>query len=110
MVEIYFADRKVKKNFEKLRTHEEFKGLYRFICRAMEDIKNKPDCGTAIPKKLIPKEYVRKYGINDLYKYDLPNAWRLLYSLGQDGIEIIAIILKWCSHKEYERIFKYRAR
>lgn len=110
MVEIYFAEERIKKNFEKLRTNEEFKDLYRFICRAIKDIKNKPDCGTAIPKKLIPKEYVRKYGINDLYKYDLPNAWRLLYSLGQDGIEIIAIILEWCSHKEYERIFKYRAR
>ncbi len=110
MVEIYFAEERIKKNFEKLRTNEEFKDLYRFICLAIEDIKNKPDCGTAIPKKLIPKEYVRKYGINDLYKYDLPNAWRLLYSLGQKGIEIIAIILEWCSHKEYERIFKYRAR
>jgi hypothetical protein len=76
----------------------------------MEDIKNKPDCGMAIHKKLIPREYIRKYNINNLYKYDLPNAWRLLYSLGKEGIEIIAIILDWCSHKEYERIFKYRAR
>ena len=110
MVEIYFADEKVKKDFEKLRTNEEFRDLYRFICRAMGDIKNRPDCGTAMPKKLIPKKYVKRYGINNLYKYDLPNAWRLLYSLGREGIEIIAIILEWCSHKEYERVFKYRAR
>ncbi|MFB0554213.1 MAG: hypothetical protein ACETWQ_12975 [Phycisphaerae bacterium] len=110
MVEIYFADEKVKKDFEKLRANEEFGDLYRFVCRAMGDIKNRPDCGTAMPKKLIPKKYVKRYGINNLYKYDLPNAWRLLYSLGREGIEIIAIILEWCSHKEYERIFKYRAR
>jgi hypothetical protein len=110
MVEIYFVDEKVKKNFEKLKTNEGFRDLYRFICRAIEDIKVKPDCGTAISKRLIPKEYIRKYGIDNLYKYDLPNAWRLLYSLGKEGIEIIAIILEWCSHKEYERIFKYRAR
>ncbi len=110
MVEIYFADEKVKGNFEKLSRNEEFKDLYRFICRAMEDIKNKPDCGTAIHKRLIPREYIKKYGINNLYKYDLPNAWRLFYSLGGEGIEIIAIILEWCSHKEYERIFKYRER
>ncbi len=110
MVGIYFVDEKVKKNFEKLKTNQEFRDLYRFIRRAMGDIKNKPDCGTAMPKRLIPKEYVKRYNINNLYKYDLPNAWRLLYSLGREGIEIIAIILEWCSHKEYERIFKYRAR
>jgi hypothetical protein len=110
MVEIYFADEEVKENFEKLKASEEFKELYRFICRALEDIENSPDCGTAIPKRLIPKEYIKKYDINNLYKYDLPNAWRLLYSLGREGVEIIAIILEWCTHKEYERIFKYRAR
>lgn len=110
MIEIYFADEKVRSNFEKLKANEEFKDLYRFIRRAIEDIKNKPDCGVAIPKRLIPKRYARKHKINNLYKYDLPNAWRLLYSLGKEGVEIIAIILEWCPHKEYERIFKYRVR
>ncbi len=109
-MEVYFVDRKAEKNFLKLKTNEELRELYRFILRAIEDIKLKPDCGTAIPKRLIPKRYIKLYSINNLYKYDLPNAWRLLYSLGREGIEIIAIILDWCSHKEYERIFKYRAR
>ena len=110
MVRIYFADEKVEKNFEKLKTNREFKDLYRFIQRAIEDIKGNPECGIAIPKKLIPKGYIKKYGISSLYKYGLPSGWRLLYSLGREGIEIIALILEWCSHKEYERIFKYQAR
>jgi len=110
VVWIYFADEKVEKNFEKLKSNGEFKDLYRFIRRAIEDIKGNPECGTAIPKKLIPKGYINKYGISSLYKYDLPGGWRLLYSLGKEGIEIIAIILEWCHHKEYERIFNYRAR
>ena len=110
MVKIYFADDKIRKDYERLESSEEFKDLYRFIQRAIEDIKKKPDCGIAMPKNLIPKEYVRKYGINNLYKYDLPNAWRLFYSLGKERVEIIAIILEWCSHKEYERIFRYRGR
>lgn len=76
----------------------------------MDDIKARPDCGIAIPKNLIPKEYIHKYGINNLYKYDLPNAWRLLYSIGREGLEIIAIILEWCSHKEYERIYQVQGR
>lgn len=110
MVGIYFADKKTERNFHRLRTNEELKDLYRFILRAIDDIKHKPDCGTSMTKRLIPKRYIQKYGINNLYKYDLPNAWRLLYSLGREGIEIVAIILEWCPHKEYERIFKYRAR
>jgi hypothetical protein len=110
MAAIYFVDRKTERNFNRLKANEELKDLYRFILRAIEDIKHKPDCGTAIPKKLIPRRYIKKYDIDNLYKYDLPNAWRLLYSLGKEGIEIVAIILEWCSHKEYERIFGYRAR
>jgi len=64
----------------------------------------------ALNKKLIPRRYITKYGINNLYKYDLPNAWRLLYSLGKEGIEIIAVILEWCPHKEYEKLFHYKVR
>jgi len=107
---VYFADEKVRKAYEKLSASQEFNDLFRYIKRAIDDIKAKPDCGVALAKNLIPKEYARKYGISNLYKYDLPNAWRLLYSLGKEGIEIIAIILEWCPHKEYERIFGYKAR
>jgi len=110
MVKVYFADDKVSKEYQKLSSSKEFSDLFRSVQRAIDDIKARPDCGVAIPKGLIPREYVQKYGINSLYKYDLPNGWRLLYSLGKEGIEIIAIILEWCSHKEYERIFGYKAR
>ncbi|MEA1904772.1 MAG: hypothetical protein U9M97_02690 [Candidatus Hadarchaeota archaeon] len=34
-------------------------------------------CGIQIPKKLIPREYSRKYGIDNLWKYDLPGGWSL---------------------------------
>lgn len=110
MVNVYFADEKVAKEYEKLSTSKEFADLFHFIKRAIDDIKAKPDCGVAVQKNLIPKEYIQKYRITSLYKYDLPNGWRLLYSLGKEGAEIIAIILEWCSHKEYERIFGYKAR
>jgi len=105
---IYFANEKIRNNFEKSKTREEFLDLHRFIQRAFEDIRKKPDCGVALNKKLIPRRYITKYGINNLYKYDLPNAWRMLYSLGKECIEIIAAILEWCPHKEYEKLFHYK--
>lgn len=110
MAKIYFADENVKHEYEKLSSNNEFKDLFHFIQRALDDIEKNPSCGIAIPKNLIPKSYTQKYGINNLYKYDLPNAWRLLYSLGREGIEIIAIVLEWCTHKEYERILNYKAK
>lgn len=61
---IAFADEKVKEAFEKIK--KEDSELYKFIGRAMDDIKANPFCGIHIPKKLIPKVYSQKYGINNL--------------------------------------------
>lgn len=64
-------------------------------------------CGIQIPKRLIPKTYLRKYGVDNLWKYDLPEGWRLLYSVRRDEIIVVSIILEWPPHKEYERRFGY---
>lgn len=108
MREIFFADEKIKEAFEKLKsgTTEERK-LYEWLMRAFNDIKEGYG-GIQIPNRLIPKEYIKKYGINNLLKYDLPDAWRLLYSIANDdNIQVIAVILEWMDHKNYERRFKY---
>ena len=85
----------------------EDKQLYDFIDRAIKDLKSNPTCGTKIPKKLWPKEYIRKFGITNLWKYDMPNAWRLIYTIQTNKVMILNVILEWFSHKEYERRFKY---
>jgi len=85
----------------------EEKQLYEFIERAIGDLKENPMCGIWIPKKLIPKEYVLKLGINNLRKYNLPNAWRLLYSTAGDEIKIVSVIIEWLDHKSYEKRFRY---
>ncbi len=102
---VAFADEKVKESFEKIKREDS--ELYKFISRAIDDIKANPFCGMHIPKRLIPKVYKQKYEVNNLWKYDLPEAWRLLYSVAGDKVSIVAIILEWLPHKEYERRFKY---
>ncbi len=105
---VVFADEKVKQAFEKLLEGKtEDRKLYGFIVRAFEDLEKNAFCGIRIPKKLIPKEYKKKYGIDNLWKYNLPNAWRLIYSVGRKELVVISIILEWLSHKSYERKFKY---
>ena len=98
-------DEKVQKAYRKAQKENPL--LYKFLDRATDDLKADPKCGIEIPKRLIPKIYIQKYGINNLWKYNLPNAWRLVYSITGNEVEIIAILLEWFDHKDYERRFKY---
>lgn len=82
--------------------------LKKFINRAKEDLKKNAFCGIQIPKRLFPKEYIKEYSINNLWKYDLPDGWRLIYTItSKNEIELISVILEWFNHKNYERKFKY---
>lgn len=78
------------------------------MIRAIKDLKQNAFAGIHVPKRLIPNEYTRKWGIKNLWKYDLPKGWRLMYTVTSDNeVELISAILEWFDHKEYERRFKY---
>ena len=105
MAILRYADESIQKDLIKLENKDN--ELYRHIKNAFMNIQEDPVCGIKIPVKLIPKILKKKYFIDNLYKYNLPNAWRLLYSLAGDRIEIIAIILGCYDHKDYNRLFNY---
>ena len=106
---IAFIDHSLQNAFEELEKGKfEDRELAKFLNRAMEDLRQNPLCGIRVPTKLWPKEYIKKHRITSLYKYDLPNGWRLLYTLRGSEIEIISILIEWISHKEYERRFNYK--
>ena len=105
---VFFADEKLKKDFENLEKGKySEKEIYLWIKRAIDDLKLNAHRGIQVPKKIIPKKYIQKYGIDNLWKYDLPRGWRLIYSVANESIEVISIVLEWMDHKEYERRFKY---
>lgn len=95
----------MKKAYHKVQKENPL--LYKFLDRATDDIKADPRCGIEIPKRLIPRIYKQRYGISNLWKYNLPNAWRLVYSITGNEVEIIAILLEWFPHKDYGRRFGY---
>ncbi|MFH1587971.1 MAG: hypothetical protein ABIA76_01375 [Candidatus Diapherotrites archaeon] len=105
---IGFAEESIEKAFHKLEKgkHEE-KQLFEFLKRAINDLKENPFYGIRIPSKLWPKKYIEKYKINNLRKYNLPNGWRLLYTIKANEIEIISVLIEWLDHKKYEKKFKY---
>jgi len=106
-IEVAFADEKVKREFDALKSGDSAdKDVYVAINKAMDRLKSEPQCGISIPKKLIPRVY-EKYEVDNLWKYNLPKAYRLLYTIKGDEIAILAIILEWLDHKNYERRFGY---
>ena len=107
-IHVAFANPKLEKDFEKLKKGKfEDKQLFEFIERAISDLKKNPMCGVKIPRKLWPRGYIKTYQIKNLWKYDLPDGWRLIYSIFENELMILNLILEWFPHKEYERIFGY---
>lgn len=106
-IHIAFANLSLKEAYFELEKRDfEDKQLFSFLQRAIEDLSKNPDCGIKIAKKLWPKKYL-KHDITKLWKYNLPNAWELVYTIKQDEVSIVSMILEWFNHKTYERSFNY---
>jgi len=102
---VVFVDTDLENSFNDMPENDPIK---RGIIRAIRMIQENFSCGRNVKKELIPKKLVDKYSITNLWIYDLPNGWRLLYSMAPGGeIEIIAAILDWMDHKDYERLFGF---
>ncbi|HIH91646.1 TPA: type II toxin-antitoxin system YoeB family toxin [Candidatus Woesearchaeota archaeon] len=84
--------------------------LLNAINRLFDVIVNNPFYGENAKKDLIPKEYRQKYDVGNLFIADLPDYWRMIYTLESDEIEIIAFVLDIIDHDEYNKKFKFRKR
>jgi len=82
--------------------------LRRIVDKGLDVLKENMFAGQRVEKKKLPKYYVQKYGINNLYKYNLDAANRLIYTLVADESGIAVVVLEILSHKEYEKRFGYR--
>lgn len=109
IVKAIFPNKDIEKNYEQLEhsKNEQERNLYKHITCTISILKQQPEKGKKIARKLWPKEYVKKYEIESLYKINLPNGWRLIYSIKGNNIIIFTIILEWLKHKDYEKKFNY---
>lgn len=66
--------------------------------------------GDPISKDKFPKKYVELFNIKNLFRVELPNYWRMLYTLTNNGedIEIICFVLDIVPHDDYNKLFKYK--
>jgi len=102
---VVFVDDELESVFNNLSDKDSLK---KALIKAIRDIQENAFCGRNVKKKLIPKRLIEKYTIDNLWIYNLPDAWRLLYSITpSENIKIIAAILDWMNHKDYERLFNF---
>jgi len=107
-IEVRFVDNELREKYEKLKlgSGDDIE-LYNRINKVIQVLKRNPEAGIRIQKRLIPKVYIQKHGIDNLWKYDIGKRWRLFYTITQNEVRIISIILEWLKHKDYERRFGY---
>jgi Txe/YoeB family toxin of Txe-Axe toxin-antitoxin module len=102
---VKFISEKLQENFNSLSEDDPIK---KSIKRAIKDLQDNAFFGIQIPKRLIPKGYIFKYNVKNLWKYDLPQGWRLIYTItAENEVQLISAILEWFNHPEYERRFNY---
>ncbi|MEK6938298.1 MAG: hypothetical protein AABX04_04610 [Nanoarchaeota archaeon] len=94
---------------EKAPTSKVEQSILNAVNKKIELIKANPHYGDPIAKRLIPGEYVQKYGVTNLFRVELPDFWRMMYTLteGESKIEIVAFVLDVVNHKDYDKKFGY---
>lgn len=103
VINVVFANKKLEKKIESI-SDKEFKEE---INKVIIKLKEKPNSGIHIPKNLWPKEYIKTYKISNLWKINLRNGCRIIYTIKNDELRILCIILDCFTHKVYERKFNY---
>lgn len=89
-------------------TSSDHQTLLNSIKQKIDLLRDNPEYGIHIQKSKIPKEYLRDYDVNNLWKVNLSGAWRMLYTIRGTEVEIISLILDIMTHKDYEKKFKYK--
>jgi Txe/YoeB family toxin of Txe-Axe toxin-antitoxin module len=84
--------------------------LLRSINQKIEFLRLNPFYGDGIHKSLIPKDYLLRYKIKNLWRAELVHHWRMLYTVKGDQVDIICFVLEITDHKTYDKIFGYKKR
>ena len=97
---------------EKSKDNKFEKSILTSFTKKKDLIKLNRHYGDPISKDKIPKEYVEKYGVKNLFRVELPNYWRMMYTLtnNESEIEIIAFVLDITNHNKYNKLFGYKKR
>lgn len=58
-----------------------------------------------VVKKPLPRALVMKHGVDNLYVEDLPDFWRLLYTIVRVGAQRHIVVVELVDHEAYDEWF-----
>jgi hypothetical protein len=93
----------------KRRNDKEALSILNSFNRICDILRQNPQYGDPLAKDLIPEEF-KKQGIHNLYRVELSNFWRMLYTLEGNKLEIFIFILSISDHPTYDKLLGYRKR
>lgn len=101
-----FLERKVNEIYSSLSEEGDFK---KTIDKGLDALKESMFAGEIIKKKQIPKYYIKKFGVNNLYRLKLDKRRRFCYTIvgDQEGLKLIVLEV-FPDHKSYNRRFGYK--
>lgn len=63
-----------------------------------------------VARRPLPRELVARHGLANLYVEDLPDYWRLLYTIARLDGRAVVIVVEIVDHATYDRWFHGRGR
>ena len=101
-----FLAREVYDLYSCLREGDDFK---RVIDKGLSVLKGDVFAGEKVRKRQIPKYYIDRYGVNNLYRLRLDKTRRCCYSIvaDEEGVKVVVLEV-FSDHKSYDRRFGYK--
>ena len=82
--------------------------LLRSINRVRDLLKQNPFAGDQVPKRQIPQKYTQKFDVDNVWRIELADRWRLVYTITGNQIEIVTFVMDIFNHKDYDNVFGYK--
>lgn len=76
----------------------------KWIQSMADALKENKFAGELVRKSQIPKVYIERFKVNNLYRYGHPEGYRSFYTI----IDKCPHILDLMSHPEYDKVFRYK--
>lgn len=103
MTEVYLSEHAVKDR-RGLDAHQDAR-LVAFAKRLRRNV----TLGDQIARDRIPKALRASYNATNLWRLELPGAWRVLYTIEtRPGEEPMVSILRILDHRAYDRLLGYK--
>lgn len=82
--------------------------LLKKLDKAIEKLKYNYKSGMHISKDKIPDFYKVNYGVENLWKLEVDQNYRLIYTIRGAELEVMSVILEYMNHNEYNKKFGYK--